>query len=69
MIHSGDDDSYWVVFPIPTVYRTWFELFCKFRSMGHTVLSRHWEDNSRPAVALIRFDTFTDALEFELKHL
>jgi hypothetical protein len=69
MIHAGADDSYWVVFPIPEVYYDWFQLFGKFVSMGHNVLSRPWEQNDRPPEAFIRFETFTDALEFELKHL
>jgi hypothetical protein len=68
MIHAGPDDSYWVVFPIPEVYYDWHQLFGKFSSMGHNVLTRTWT-HGKPPEAFIRFETFTDALEFELQHL
>ena len=68
-IYEWEKGKFTVCFPIPDVYYHWFIKYHKLSSMGYEVMAGHHPSDGVEPFAFIRFDSFVEALEFQMVNM
>lgn len=68
-IYEWEKDKFTVCFPIPDVYYHWFRKYHELSGMGYEVIACHHPSGDTEPFAFIQFDSFAEALEFQMVNL